>query len=205
MKIRRPDFPPYTLNNAIDFLLKKEFDLHRKKAEVHPFLKEIKLNYVPANNPSLQKWRNYKYGISHLVENLDLEIYGAIDDIWENINKEIIIIEYKCSAQKKRITELNGNYHNQIKRQLDLYNWLLNKNEENVSKYGYFLFCNLKTETDNFNANLNFDLDLIKYECKTDWIMNVLNEISNCLKNENIPEENKNCKYCSYINLIKNA
>ena len=39
--------PGWALNTAVDELLKKEFDYHRKKKSAHPIMKEYKLNFIP--------------------------------------------------------------------------------------------------------------------------------------------------------------
>ncbi|KKS42784.1 MAG: hypothetical protein UV06_C0006G0054, partial [Candidatus Collierbacteria bacterium GW2011_GWA2_42_17] len=38
--ISRPSTPPYTLNSAVDNLLKNEFDLLRKNGEAHELMKK---------------------------------------------------------------------------------------------------------------------------------------------------------------------
>jgi hypothetical protein len=45
--IKRPDTPPFSLNNAVDLLLKKEFDIHRADATAHPLMKAYGLDAVP--------------------------------------------------------------------------------------------------------------------------------------------------------------
>ena len=36
--IKRPPPAPYTINNAVDYLLKQEFDIHRGKGTRHPVM-----------------------------------------------------------------------------------------------------------------------------------------------------------------------
>jgi len=36
--VKRPSMPAFTLNNAVDELLKREFDIHRANASQHPLL-----------------------------------------------------------------------------------------------------------------------------------------------------------------------
>ena len=38
------DTLPFTLNNAVDALVKKEFDFHRKKQTPHPLMNKYKIN-----------------------------------------------------------------------------------------------------------------------------------------------------------------
>ena len=38
--VKRVSGPPFTLNNAVDELLKREFDAHRAEGSQHPFLEK---------------------------------------------------------------------------------------------------------------------------------------------------------------------
>ncbi|MEJ2441526.1 MAG: hypothetical protein P8Y06_01235 [Patescibacteria group bacterium] len=42
--IKRPSLPGFTLNLAVDELLKKEFDLLRKKGQAHELMKKYKID-----------------------------------------------------------------------------------------------------------------------------------------------------------------
>ena len=43
----RPRGPAFTLNIAVDALLKREFDAHRLKKTAHPLMKKYKVDAVP--------------------------------------------------------------------------------------------------------------------------------------------------------------
>src|SRR5580698_11357604 len=43
----RPPGFPFSLNSAVDALLKKEFDIHRAAGSVHPLMKEYNIDAVP--------------------------------------------------------------------------------------------------------------------------------------------------------------
>ena len=53
----RPSMPGFTLNMAVDALLKKEFDLYRSKGEPHPLMVKHGVNAVPFKHPDLDTWR----------------------------------------------------------------------------------------------------------------------------------------------------
>ena len=42
--VKRPPGFPFNLNSAVDALLKKEFDVHRKAKTRHPLMEEYKIN-----------------------------------------------------------------------------------------------------------------------------------------------------------------
>ena len=47
MRIKRPSGPPFSLNKAVDELLKKEFDTYRKSAKAHPIMLDNQIKAVP--------------------------------------------------------------------------------------------------------------------------------------------------------------
>ncbi|KKT73858.1 MAG: hypothetical protein UW68_C0001G0054, partial [Candidatus Collierbacteria bacterium GW2011_GWB1_44_6] len=55
--LSRPSTPPYTLNSAVDNLLKNEFDLLRKKGEKHELMEKYAIDAVPFSHPDLPQWR----------------------------------------------------------------------------------------------------------------------------------------------------
>src|SRR5438045_732662 len=57
LKIRRPDGPPFSINKAIDELLKKEFDAYRQKGEPHPWMTDSQIKAVPMQHDQLEQWR----------------------------------------------------------------------------------------------------------------------------------------------------
>src|SRR3989344_9696529 len=55
--VGRPSMPAFTLNVAVDRLLKKEFDIYRAKKETHPLMKRYKISAVPFAHADLDLWR----------------------------------------------------------------------------------------------------------------------------------------------------
>src|SRR5271163_4308235 len=66
LRIKRPNGPPFSLNKAVDELLKKEFDSYRKKAEPHPIMLDNQIKAVPFEHQDLDKWRENFVGVSTL-------------------------------------------------------------------------------------------------------------------------------------------
>src|SRR3990167_1260954 len=63
--VSRPSGPPFTLNSAVDHLLKNEFDIHRAKNKAHPLMSEYKIKAVPFSHKNLNDWRNNFKGIQY--------------------------------------------------------------------------------------------------------------------------------------------
>ena len=62
-KLRRPSGPPFSLNVAVDHLLKNEFDRYRGGTVVPPRVKKEGLAFIPAAHPDLPAWRHNFHGV----------------------------------------------------------------------------------------------------------------------------------------------
>ncbi len=196
--VSRPPGYPFSLNSAVDTLLKKEFDIHRAKGTKHPLMEKYGIDAVPIDHQDLAKWRHNFTGIQYLHKPTNLLIYGAIDDLWQNPKGEYIVVDYKATSKVGEITELNNTWHNSYKRQMEVYQWLLRQNGYKVSDVGYFVYCNGKTDLEAFDAKLEFDLTLIPYKGDDSWVEKTIFEIYETLNSDTIPEPSPDCDYCNY-------
>ena len=53
----RPGGLPFTLNNAVDALFKREFDGYRARQQPHPLFATVGLDAVPLADPRMDDWR----------------------------------------------------------------------------------------------------------------------------------------------------
>jgi CRISPR/Cas system-associated exonuclease Cas4 (RecB family) len=139
--ISRPPGYPFTLNAAVDKLLKKEFDVHRAEKSSHPIMKEYGIDAVPYSNEKINEWRDTRKGISYLCQPANILFYGAVDDVWENPSGEIHIVDYKATSKTSEVT-IDDDWQMGYKRQIEMYQWLFKQNSFNVSDIGYFVYCN---------------------------------------------------------------
>jgi hypothetical protein len=101
--IRRPSPPPWTLNNLVDSLLKREFDAHRFARTAHPIMTKHDLDAVPFQHAMIDDWRNNFKGMTWIDPRTNLLIYGAIDDIWQQrCDSKLIVVDYKATRQEER-------------------------------------------------------------------------------------------------------
>jgi hypothetical protein len=63
----RPPSYPFTLNNAVDTLLKKEFDKYRVEGTIHPLCLTHGIDAVPFAHTDLDDWRMNLKGIRQSV------------------------------------------------------------------------------------------------------------------------------------------
>ena len=199
-----PGMPGWSLNVAVDDLLKKEFDYYREKKEPHPIFIEYNLNFIPYEHPNIDKWRNsLSGGISYHDKETNLILTGGVDDIWYDLDKkQLVVLDYKAQSSTKPVstyTYLNSIYHQGYKMQLDFYVYILRKMGFDVSDIGYFLVCNGNKNKDGFHGKLEFDTHLVEYNVQTDWISNKINEMKELLDSETVPDRNPCCENCAYI------
>ncbi len=101
--IAQPPSYPFTLNSAVDTLLKKEFDLHRAKGNKHPLMEHYKINAIPYQNEKMDLWRANFKGIQYHHQGTNLIISGAVDDLWVTPSDELIIVDYKSTSKKGEV------------------------------------------------------------------------------------------------------
>lgn len=200
--VSRPPGFPFALNSAVDKLLKKEFDIHRAKNQKHPLIEKYGIDAKPVPHQDLEKWRQNFVGIQYLHKSTNLLIFGAIDDLWQNSKGEYIVVDYKSTSKDEEIVELNKDWQDGYKRQMEIYQWLLRHNKYEVSDIGYFVYCNGKTDRQAFDAKLEFDITLIPYTGSDQWIDDVIEKIYHCLNQKRSPKSSHNCDYCQYVSSI---
>ena len=189
---------PFTLNSAVDYLLKKEFDILRRQKQPHPLMKEFGIDAIPFEHKNLNIWRENFKGITYLDPATNLTIGGAIDDVWEdNKTKEIYIVDYKATSKAGEVS-LDAEWQDGYKRQMEIYQWLFRKNGFKVSNTGYFVYCNGITDTEKFDAKLEFEIKIIPYKGDDSWIDEKLIEIKKALDSNKTPDASATCNLCKY-------
>jgi CRISPR/Cas system-associated exonuclease Cas4 (RecB family) len=194
----RPPGYPFSLNNAVDALLKKEFDAHRANRSAHPLMKKYKIDAIPYDHEKLEEWRNSRtQGIKFFYQPANLIVRGGVDDIWLNNKKELHIVDYKATSKSTEVN-LDAEWQKGYKRQVEVYQWLFRRNDFPVSNIAYFVYCNGDADKEAFDGKLEFDIKVIPYEGNDDWIEGTLGKIKECLESDKLPESGKDCDYCSY-------
>ncbi len=196
---KRPGFPSFNLNIAVDELFKKEFDVHREKGTKHPIMEKYKIDAIPFAHQDMDKWRENFEGIEYHDEESGITISGAVDDVWVTPDEELIIVDYKSTSKDGTISELSDSpWDQQYKRQLGVYKWLLEKNGFKVQNTGYLVYANADKAVDAFDDRLIFETTLVSVEVETEWIEPTLDAIKGCLDSEQIPQSGPDCEYCPY-------
>ena len=201
--VKRPSMPSFTLNNAVDELFKREFDIHRAGATTHPLMKKYGLDAVPLQDERMDEWRDaLRRGIAYLHEPTNILLRGGIDDVWVNPQGELIIVDYKATSKKVGPSSEDDLYDS-YKKQMEVYQWLFRKNGFAVSPTGYFVYANGKSDAKAFDAKLEFDIELIPYTGSDAWVEPAIFDLKKMLVSDEIPPVGTSfgggpCEFCLY-------
>ena len=196
--VDRPPGFPFSLNSAVDALLKKEFDAHRAAQTAHPIMIEHKIDAIPFQHEKLDEWRDaMRRGVAFLHQPTNLLITGGIDDVWVNPKGELLVADYKATSKEEEVS-LDADWQIGYKRQIEIYQWLFRKNGFKVSKTGYFVYCNGDSGRDTFGGKLEFDIKVIPYEGDDSWVEPAVLDAHKCLISNELPKPGLDCDYCLY-------
>lgn len=197
--VKRPSMPSFTLNNAVDTLLKKEFDIYRARQTAHPLLASYGVSAIPFAHPDLDVWRHNFTGVQCHDTETNLLVFGAVDDIWQAPDGVLHVVDYKATSKDAPVTRLDDTqWHDQYRRQMEVYQWLLRRNGHRVSDTGYFVYVNGKKDLQAFDAKLEFSVALIPYKGSDAWVDGVLRSIKECLVSPVAPVGKDSCEFCEY-------
>ena len=194
--VKRPPPAPYTINSAIDALLKREFDIHREDGTPHYLIKKYKIDVIPYKCAQINGWRHNFTGVQFHHKPTDFLVFGAVDDVWINPTGELIVVDYKATGAN------NYQIYPGYKRQMEVYQWLLLQNGYKVSKAGYFLFAKVNKEGGFAEGKLSFDLFLEPQEGDSSWIEGALINARKAIDSDS-PESNPECVYCKFVKSFK--
>ncbi|MFA5987045.1 MAG: PD-(D/E)XK nuclease family protein [Candidatus Paceibacterota bacterium] len=196
--VGQPPGFPFNLNSAVDTLLKKEFDIHRSTGQAHPLMKSYKIDAVPFDHPQMDFWRDaLRGGIQYLHEPTNFLVTGGVDDVWIDLDGKLIIVDYKSTSKDGEVN-IEADWQIGYKRQMEMYQWLFRKNGFDVSKRGYFVYCNGQTDRRAFDARLEFDIKLLPYDGDDSWVEGAIVKAHKCLNSDELPKPGSNCDFCQY-------
>jgi CRISPR/Cas system-associated exonuclease Cas4 (RecB family) len=201
-KITRPNTPPFNINKTIDELFKKEFDVYRTKKLPHPLMVEFNVDAIPYADERLDTWRENFVGVIALHQATNLHVFGAVDDLWVSQAGEVIVVDYKATSKDREVT-IDSDWQMSYKRQIEVYQWLLRRNDLTVADKSYFVYANGRSDLDAFNDRVEFRTKVIPYTGNDSWVEPILQKMKLCMDNDSMPPVGEAamggaCDYCSY-------
>lgn len=210
--VGRPPGYTLSLNNAVDALLKAEFDGYRERGEPHPYMVQAGLDAVPARHELLNEWRHNFKGIIVQHQPTMFQLSGAIDDLWQDRKTgKYIVVDYKATARKEELSYENVTLG--YRRQMEFYQWLLRGNGLDVDDTGYFVYCNGINSGNSFGINsgnsfgdsLRFRISVIPHKGSDAWVEPTLREIKEILESDALPAAAAECDHCKYVEKVNAA
>ena len=176
-----------SLPSGMDGILKIHFDKFRDRGLLPPELlnnEECK-NLKLFNEPELMKdWRSNFKGIRFEDKEGNI-LFGAVDNILVK-GKKLIVLDYKT-----RGFPCKEDTHEHYQNQLDIYNFLLRKNEYKTEDYAFLLFYIPREVTE--TGEVIFDTTLKKMKVDVKNAENIFNNAIKLLEGE-CPT--KSCEWC---------
>jgi len=195
--VSQPPGFPFTLNSAVDTLLKKEFDIHRAAKTAHPLMKHYKIEAIPFDHEKMNDWRENFVGVQYHHRPTNFIITGAVDDIWQSSSGELAVVDYK-STSKDTAVSLDADWQIGYKRQMEVYQWLMRRNNFKVSDTGYFVYANGQKDRKAFDGKLEFEVTILSYAGDDRWVEQAISDAHACLMSDALPKSSPDCDYCRY-------
>ena len=192
-KINRPAgiFP--SLPSGMDKILKVHFDKFMKKGELPPELQKFngKLKLFD-DEELLNVWRNNFRGIQWIDKKGNL-FRGAVDNILVK-GKKLIVLDYKTRGYP-----LKEDTHEHYQDQMDIYNFLLRKNDYQTEDYTYLLFYHPNKVHE--NGDVDFHADLVKIKVNIDNAKKIFKKAVDVLEGK-LPKASEECEYCKWADKL---
>ncbi|MBT6232412.1 MAG: hypothetical protein HOI51_03440 [Nitrosomonadales bacterium] len=203
--VGQPPGFPFNINSAVDELLKNEFDQYRELGKPHPYMESVNRNLIPYKHEKLDEWRENFKGVQFHDKETNFILTGAVDDLWFDLEtEEVIVVDYKATSKNSEVS-IDAEWQQGYRRQMDFYQWLLRKNDLNVSDVGYFVYCNGDRKKATFDNKVHFKVSVLEYIGNSSWIENTIVEIKELLDQNSTPEFDEDCTHCSYIQDIESV
>ena len=194
--IPRPSGPPFTLNNAVDALMKSEFDRYRAAGEPHPLFAAAGVDAVPFRHPDLDRWRQNFTGVRWKDEETGWTLFGAVDDVWQARSGELIVADYKATARAE--TPGERHLYPSYRRQMDVYQFLVRRQGFPVSNRGWFVYVNGDGRAAEWGEKLCFTTTLVPYDGDDAWVLDVFRRAVATVGQAEVPVAAENCEFCAY-------
>jgi hypothetical protein len=195
--IPRPGGPPFTLNNAVDALMKAEFDRYRAAGEPHPLFATVGLDAVPLRHPDMDRWRHNFTGVRWKDDVTGWTLFGAVDDLWQAPGGELIVADYKATARAE--TPGERHLYPSYRRQMDVYQFLVRRQGFEVSNRGWFVYTNGDGRAAEWGEKLCFRTNLVPYDGDDAWVLDVFRRAVATVEQATVPVAAEGCEFCAYV------
>ena len=190
--IRQTKSLPFALNNAIDGLLKTEFDVHRTAGTLPAILSPLKGKAkLFADAEKLQTWRNNFRGVRWTDPASGHTLFGAVDDVLEFKDGSLAVVDYKATGSAAPV--IYASYQ----LQMDVYTFLLQQLGFSTAPKSYFAFY-LVVKDDGFNGKLPFREQLVEVTPAPERVPALFAQATALALAESQPAKGAECDLCRW-------
>ncbi len=174
----------------MDRVIKEYFDGYRKTKKLPPELAGKVEGRLFDDVATLNRWRNWREGLSYQDDRLGVALSGALDECLVK-GEYYIPLDYKTKGSAPNQADAERYYQNQ----LDCYTLLLESNQRPTCSLGYLIFYSPgKVEKEGV---VRFQVDPIKMETDPLRAKLTLEKAVKLLLGD-IPKDGGDCEYCRY-------
>jgi hypothetical protein len=193
----RPSGPPFTLNNAVDALFKREFDIYRERQQPHPLFATVGLDAVPLQDSRMDAWRTNFTGVRWLDAETGWTLFGAVDDLWLGADGHVMVADYKATSKADELAadQLYPGY----RLQAEIYQFLVAQQGLTVSDRAWFVWTNGIKTAECFNDTLRFRTMLVHHDGDRSWVLQTFRDAVTMATGTTAPAPAPDCKWCTYV------
>jgi hypothetical protein len=192
----RPSSPPFTLNNAVDELFKREFDGYRDAQLPHPLFATVGLEAVPLNDKRMDEWRSNFKGVRWLDPETGWTLFGAVDDLWQAKDGTVMVADYKATSKKDPPTA--ATLHPAYRRQAEIYQFLVAQQGFEVNDRAWFVYANGIKEANGFEDVLRFNTVLLPHDGRRAWVPGGFRDAVAMVEEAVEPPPGESCRFCRF-------
>jgi hypothetical protein len=175
----------------MDHFLKEHFDRYRSFGGLPPELYFRKLGVKLFDNMALlDEWRNQAKGLRYTDPKSGVVLRGAIDELLVGKDGKLIILDFKT-----RGFALKPDTHEHYQRQMDFYDYLLEKNGWKTAHKAYLLFY--IPAGIHKNGRTDFETHLVPIKTNMKRAQALFKKAIKVLKGRQ-PNANKMCEFCRW-------
>lgn len=190
--VKQPKSLPFALNNAIDGLLKKEFDQHRVAGTLPGICSALEGNAkLFTDSGQLQTWRNNFQGLRWTDPSSGHTLYGAVDDLLEFRDGSLAVVDYKSTGSAA------PTIYPSYQLQMDVYTFLLQRLGYRTAPRSYFAFF-LVVKDDGFRGRLPFREALVDVTPQPDRVQQLLQDAVAVVQSGQEPASGAECDVCRW-------
>lgn len=187
--IHRPKGPFPSLPGGMDILIKKYFDSYRAVGKLPPEIAGQVEGDLFADLEVLNKWRNWRSGLSYYDKETDAVLVGALDDCLVH-NGRYIPVDYKTRGFD--LTEGGESFY---QNQLNCYSFLLQANDLPQPSYAYLAYF-IPREV-KVGGDVRFSVEVKKVKTMTDQALKIFKTAATLLRGP-MPESHSACQFCGW-------